>query len=308
MDEVRAVLDAELPGSEIESLDPVQHGNTKHTVIADLGTRSVVVQFAPYEKLRIERNLSAAVRRRTSVPTPRVLGIGRIDDRGYLVAERAPGTELHERFNAIDDATRRRIARRFGRFLAEIHAAFRFEGYGPIELSDDGGAFVATDQREWTAWFRGYAAEGIDALPSELDSLRDRIETALADASIPSDPDPRLYPWDLRPGNALYADGTVSAVLDWDGPLSADPGLSVAKTEHLVAEWYTEESLSSAFRSGYETIRPLPETPPTYRLVAVVRSAVDASGQITRPGYPERTGEAAVAFHRDRIESILARV
>jgi hypothetical protein len=38
----------------------------------------------------------------------------------------------------------------------------------------------------------------------------------------------------------------------------------------------------------------------------IVRSAIDdGDGAVTRPGYPERTGEAAVAFHRDRLETLL---
>ena len=37
----------------------------------------------------------------------------------------------------------------------------------------------------------------------------------------------------------------------------------------------------------------------------IVRSAVDGDGEVTRPGYPERTDKAAVAFHRDRLETLL---
>ena len=37
----------------------------------------------------------------------------------------------------------------------------------------------------------------------------------------------------------------------------------------------------------------------------IVRSAVDDDGEVIRPGYPERTGEAAVAFHCDRLETLL---
>ena len=37
----------------------------------------------------------------------------------------------------------------------------------------------------------------------------------------------------------------------------------------------------------------------------IVRSAVDGDGEVTRPGYPERTGETAVAFHRDHLETLL---
>ena len=37
----------------------------------------------------------------------------------------------------------------------------------------------------------------------------------------------------------------------------------------------------------------------------IVQSAVGGDGEVTRPGYPERTGEAAVAFHRDCLETLL---
>jgi hypothetical protein len=45
--------------------------------------------------------------------------------------------------------------------------------------------------------------------------------------------------------------------------------------------------------------------PRAYRLAAVVASAVDSRGEVTRPRYPELTGEAAVAFHRDRLRAWL---
>lgn len=41
------------------------------------------------------------------------------------------------------------------------------------------------------------------------------------------------------------------------------------------------------------------------RLAAVVRAAVDSNGIVTRPGYPEREGDAAVTFHRDRLAALL---
>jgi aminoglycoside phosphotransferase (APT) family kinase protein len=147
----------------------------------------------------------------------------------------------------------------------------------------------------------------VAALPPSLASLGETVRDVVGDADLPSRPPSRLFPWDFRPGNALVEDGRVSAVLDWGGPLAAAPALSVAKAEHLVADWYVDDHdpLRAAFREGYAEVRPLPSVPRAYRLAAVVRSAVDSAGVVTRPGYPERTGEAAVSFHRERLREHL---
>jgi hypothetical protein len=101
--------------------------------------------------------------------------------------------------------------------------------------------------------------------------------------------------------------GEITAFLDWGDPLAAGAGLSVAKAEHLLADWYVDDgtALKTAFRDGYAEIRPLPEVGRTERVAAVVDSAVDSTGAVTRPGYPERTGAAAVEFHRRRLRSLL---
>ena len=166
---------------------------------------------------------------------------------------------------------------------------------------------MSADDSDWGTWFSAHAREGIAALPPAFDGVREQLEEAVAAASLPPNPPARLYPWDFRPGNALVTDGRVTAVLDWGQPMAAAPGLAVAKVEHLVADWYVEDGapLRRAFRAGYESVRPLPAVPRAYRVAAVVRSAVDSAGEVTRPGYPERTGSAAVDFHRARLDALL---
>ena len=95
--------------------------------------------------------------------------------------------------------------------------------------------------RQWLAsdHYVPAADRWVDALPEALADLRGRVEAAVADTEIPKSPPARLFPWDLRPGNALYDDG-VTAILDWGEPLAADPALSAAKVEHLVCDWYVE--------------------------------------------------------------------
>jgi aminoglycoside phosphotransferase (APT) family kinase protein len=116
-----------------------------------------------------------------------------------------------------------------------------------------------------------------------------------------------LFPWDLRPGNALVADGDLAAVLDWEAPLAAAPALSVAKASYLVADWYVDDPdpLREAFVAGYERVRPSPTVRSAHRIAAIADSAVDSRGIVTNPGYPERDRDAAVAFHRSALADCL---
>lgn len=94
-------------------------------------------------------------------------------------------------------------------------------------------------------------------------TLRDVVSGLRGDTA----PTARLFPWDFRPGNALLADGDLAAILDWEAPLAAPAALSVAKREYLVAD-----------------------------------SAVDSTGAVTNPGYPELDRNDAVVFHRRALE------
>jgi len=293
------------PDRTVRDVTPVERGNNKRTSLVTLDDRTVVVQLsAEPAAFRTEITLARAVRERTTVPTPAVLATGTFDGGRYAVVERAPGDDLHVRFTDLSLDERAEIARSFGRWLAACHETFRFERYGDVSLRD--GELTASAPA-WRPWFEGYLTAGLAALPASLADLREPIRAALTDAELGARPPSRLYPWDLRPGNAIYDDDEgVTAVLDWGEPLAADPALSVAKTEHLLCSWYGDRKpLQAAFRDGYATVRALPEPPRIYRLAAVVRSAVDAAGEVTRPGYPERTGDAAVAFHRDRLTGLL---
>ncbi|MDS0292870.1 phosphotransferase family protein [Halogeometricum luteum] len=331
MDDVTAVLDREFPARTVAETAPARRGNTKETTLvrfADGG--GVVVQFsADAEAFRTELAVARAVGARTAVPTPRVLADGVLNGRPYAVVELVDGVDLHERFSRVSSATRRRLSRGFGRSLAALHGSFAFEGYGAVRVedegedgdgSDDGDEEAARDPSDaavtlrsdgagsWASWFDAHVRDGISALPAAFDDVRGELLAALDDAHLPRNPTPRLYPWDLRPGNAVFDGEEVVAVLDWGGPLAAAAGLGAAKVEHLVADWYVADGdpLRAAFREGYRSVRPYPEVPPVYRLAAVVRSAVDSHGVVTRPRYPELEGEAAVGFHRERMREWLS--
>ncbi|WP_416839622.1 phosphotransferase family protein [Haloferax sp. DFSO52] len=312
MTDVAAVLTREFSHRGVTSVTPVQQGNHKHTAIvafSDGGT--VVVQLSTdTASLHLETALARAVASRTSIPVPSVLSTGTVADCGYAVVEHIRGRELHEEFVELELGAQRDIAASFGRGLAELHDAFALDGYGAVTADPNGSGFEfqSGEATDWNQWFSAYYSDGVDALPPVFDPLRDELTAALDRTELSANPPSCLYPWDLRPGNALVDDEGIAAVLDWGGPLAAAPGLAVAKTEHLVADWYVSggTSLRRSFRDGYESVRPYPSVEPLYRVAAVLRSAVDSNGEVTRPGYPERTGSRAVSFHQQRLETTLA--
>lgn len=304
--DVRRILDRVLQTSDPIAVEHPPQGNHKATTVVRYADRADVVVQSTGDPTaaHAEAAVLAAVQERTSVPVPRLLGRGSIGDRGYLVTEYVHGRDLHETFTTLDDATRAEVARLFGDSLAELHEAFTFGAAGPVTVGSSGT--LEADGPDPATFFEAYAADALDALPAAFDDRRSQVETALA--SRPKRTvTPRLFPWDLRPGNAVFADGEVAAIVDWGEPLAAAPGLAVAKTQHLVAAWYESDpaALRDAFEAGYESVRPLPDVTTADRVAAVVASAVDSTGTVTRPRYPELTGADAVAVHRDWLDEWL---
>ena len=294
--DARTVLRRVVQGEDPTGIAFPPQGNHKDTIVAHYADRpSAVVQLTDDPTAaRTEAALLAAIRARTAVPVPALQARGSLGGRGYLVTEYVNGRDLHQHYADLDaEDARERLARRFGDVLGRLHDGFRFEAAGPLAL-DATGRLTATGPSA-DEFARQYASEGVAALPSAFDDRRDAIEDALADRPE-RDRAPRLFPWDLRPGNALLADGDIAAVLDWGDPLAADPALAVAKVEHLVANWYVSDPapLRQAFRAGYESVRPLPDVSVADRTTAVVQSAVDSNGTVTRPRYPELTGDDAI--------------
>jgi aminoglycoside phosphotransferase (APT) family kinase protein len=303
--DIQRVLRRVVPTRPPDAIERPRQGNHKETVVAQYADRpALVVQLAAdAETIHTEAVLTSAIADRTSVPVPRLVAHGRLGDLGYLVTEYVDGAALHERFVGLSPERRRTIARQFGTILARLHETFPFASAGSLSVDED-GSLVAAGLTPVES-FAAAATAGLAALPAAFDDLRPPLAAALEPPSQTRRP--RLFPWDLRPGNAVLADGELAAVLDWDHPRAADPALSVAKTEHLVTRWYgtDPEPLRSAFRAGYREVRALPAVPRAYRVAAVVTAAVDSKGVVTRPHYPEWTGEDAVAIHRQWLSEWL---
>jgi aminoglycoside phosphotransferase (APT) family kinase protein len=311
---VRSVLIRSVDG-EVRTTEPAPTGNSKRTTFATLADgREVVVQDAPGTRLATETTLWRAIAERTAVPVAPILAAGEATTedgelRSYVVCERVEGTDLHVTFTDLAPAERQAVAKRLGAALGELHATFTFEGYGEV-VATDAGLQVTDRSADWREWFEGYLTAGLAALAPELADLAADLRAAVDLATLPEHPPAVLFPWDLRPGNAVYdaETGKLAAVLDWGAPLAADPALSLAKAEYLLADWYVPEEagrLREAFRGAYATRHEVPGVPHAYRYAAVVQSATDSRGEVTRPGYPERRGADAVAFQREQLRALV---
>lgn len=288
------------------TIEPLGRGNRKETAVVRYdGHSPVVLQLCDEQTwLRTESRLLRAIQAETDVPVPPVVAAGMADGVAFMVTAYVPGDDLHGAFVTLDDETQQRLSRAFGAYLGSLHETFRFDEYGSLVVDDEG---LTAWQPDWDSWFTEYGTNAVETLPGEFDAIRDDLEAVIADHAPAQPPPSRLFPWDFRPGNAITADSEVTAVLDWEAPMAAPPALSAAKAEYLVADWYVEnpEPLRAAFVEGYEQHRAYPDVKPVHRVAAIADSAVDSTGTVTNPSYPELDHEAAVAFHRDALTAAL---
>lgn len=286
----------------------INRGNRKQTAIARFEARGPVVIQVCSERtwLRTEAALLLKIRQRTFVPVPPVLAAGTHDGVAYMLTAYVAGEDLHERFTTVSAETRRGLARWFGKALARLHEAFGFDAFGRLSVSEETSSLTA-DRSDFSQWFRDFGRRALARLPPAFDPVRSDLDALFDTPAVESSHPSRLFPWDFRPGNALVADGSVTAVVDWEVPLAGPPALSVAKSEYLVADWYADdpEPLRQAFRDGYAEIRNFPTVHPIHRGVAIAESAVDSSGAVTNPRYPAVGREEAIAFHLDALEAVV---
>lgn len=323
----RRVVEQAFPGQRVTAIKRIPRGNRKTTFSVEFGTRSpVVIQLSTdIEAIRSEAVITAAISKTTSVPVPTVLGGGVIDDTAYMLTARSDGENLHEQFTKLPEKSRIEVARTFGQTLGEIHTAIGFERCGNVHPADQrwqtskwpidtsATSVEVPDGVSSTRWFEQYSADTLDRLPPAFDSQTERIRALVSDQIVREKADgwnvtPVLFPWDLRPGNALFGDDGVAVMLDWEVPMAAPIPLAVAKVEYLVVDWYIEnpDEERAAFRAGYESVRPYPQIDPVYRLMAIAATAIDSTGMVTNPMYPQLDRDRAIEFHQRNLEQNLS--
>jgi aminoglycoside phosphotransferase len=153
----------------------------------------------------------------TGVAVPTILGVH--PQREAVLSERVPGATWFYRIKDPDEQLR--VARDFIRNLATVHrldpAGLEIEALGPVRTARD----HALERIEGIRW-RGTAPDG------SMDPLL-RLSTDWLERNVPEYDGPVvLVQGDTGPGNFLYADGQVTAVVDWELAHWGDPMDDVA--------------------------------------------------------------------------------
>jgi len=298
------------PDARIRQVRPVGHGGRRETMEVQFRNwPSIILQSAgSVDAAETELALLSRLDRETSIPTAPPIRAGTVGAQAWIATDAIDGTDLHGQFTGKSQAVQRRLVRQFGTVLGEVHELWESEHHGPVLAEGTDGLYVG-DPASWTTYFGAFTAHHLSRLPAAFDDIR--VDLADAMIAVPETGGPaRLFPWDLRPGNALCAEDTLTAIIDWEGPIATAPALAVAKAEYVIARWYVGadrgDALVEALHAGYERVRPLPEVEAVHRIATAMEAAVDSHGVVTNPGYPPVDDPAAVAFHHELLERFLA--
>nr|WP_255192240.1 aminoglycoside phosphotransferase family protein [Natronobeatus ordinarius] len=244
----------------------------------------------------------------TSAPVPDVLAVGADH---YLTA-------WDDALATTPATTDSRWARVAGDWLATLHAdtAGEFGGFG--RPRDDGDALAVDAHDEW-----------IDAARERIASHREFLERVghadVADAVdrflechpgvLDGAGEPVLCHGDVHPEHLAGSDGGRASAIDFEHALVAPAEYDYWRTAmpYLEAPDDVDDTVSRAFRDGYEAVRPLPDglgrRKPIYRVVNLV--AFLESLYLQRPVGPaerERRGAVMRKLVLETLEELRAAV
>jgi aminoglycoside phosphotransferase (APT) family kinase protein len=284
---IKAVLDESGPDYEQFSFERPTAGHQGEVFLVTLQYAGeeyeVVIKFqAGDPEFALEPFLHEYVADRTDIPVPRILVFEEDPDLGvdaYFVTERISGGNLAASIGELDRETRERVIRHAGRILGDMHAQIGFEGFGRLAL-ENSHLVVEEFSWDWQQFFHDTVNTYIDrfedtAFADLQETAREKLDEAVP--VITTDGVPRLVHDDFRPANMLFdqsEDRPITAVLDWQFALAADPEYHIARTDFLFIDPAFQDAatrdrlrneLYSSYREhrsfepdeGYERRRPV---------------------------------------------------
>lgn len=271
--DIEAVLDESGPDYDTFSFERPTAGHQGEVFLVTLqydgDEYEVVIKFQAGDPgFALEPFLHEYVADRTDLPVPRILVFKEepeLDVDPYFVTERVRGTNLAESLVDIDGQTHETVLEHAGRILGDMHTEIGFEGYGRLALND--GRLVVEDfSWDWQALFHDLVDRYIDRLDeTPFATLQDDAREQLAASIdvIEHTDAPRLVHDDFRPANLLFEQhetAPISAVLDWQFALAADPEYHIARTDFLFIDpGFGDEQLRQQLRerlyAGYREYR-----------------------------------------------------
>lgn len=226
------------------------------------GQRAVLkVGTGPRADPAVEGHVSGFVARETSVPAPEVVAVGE----NYFIAKWLDGTPAEGK--AVDELK----ARTMGAGLARLHEETTFDATGFPAAGDDG--MVVTYHANWAETVEAF----LEDLRGYLANAKPEYEPVAADviAFVREQPEVFAVPGEpvLCHGNYLPEHvgidreraagssapdpGAVTAVVDFEHALVAPAAYDYWRSAFPIRN-EKEGPLVTAFREGYESVRPLP--------------------------------------------------
>lgn len=259
---VTIACEAELPGGEVKKFvarQPQEHVREEHP------------EGAAEWEFRVQTALHAA---RLPVPAPHFV-VPDAEEPGYFVVDMVDG--------AVDfaPADLGRYLETYAKTVADLHD-FKWEGVG-LEFLREEPHILKTPTR---------------ALREDL--REGEVRAAYAAYGGPRNPNPHvLRHGDLWPGNILWSDGEVAAVIDWECAARGEPldEISVCRLDVL---WLFGWDAVADFTQAYVKARPVDTTDlPFWDLRASLR-LINAI-EICAPAYPKFGRPDVTVGHMKRL-------
>lgn len=217
-DAIARICEREL-GAPPSSVETVEEGLLHDTYEVRCGGTPYVLQFADEGTDDTDDALGRGLGcyrllADTAVPVPEVVTprVAHHAGRRYTLVERLPGE------TATLEVTAER-ARRAGRCLALLHGAERFDHPGRLRFDDASATVIAFEageparrlREDLAASLRTLREEGMDAAATAVERRLDSLVGAVPEAGRAV-----LCHGDYSPDNLLFADGSLTGVLDFD--------------------------------------------------------------------------------------------
>lgn len=302
--ELESAIGAVSPEADVRSIDRIEMGENAVSAVEFDDAASVhgsstnailKVGTATPGRVAVEGAILRFVASRTDVPVPEpIAAMGAEDpenplDHPFVLMERIEGETVAFEPETLPPSVYERVCVEAGRHLASIHDAATFEGYGPLEPSDDGlvsprgsewtgkdtlaNAISSRDpppaHPEWGPLFEAVVEGQIERLQgtrsehllADLRSGADRLSAALLERERPNGEafESRLLHMDYRLGNLVLIPEerpVTAGVIDWGGAAAGPVEYELAHVVALLLEWPTfddgrRRTLEERFFDGY---------------------------------------------------------
>ncbi|MEU5841134.1 phosphotransferase family protein [Rhodococcus sp. NPDC047139] len=303
---------AETAGGTIVEVDRRPGGGRREAWIVDVETPdgTVLPLFLRYDRLDpAQRGDPFTLHREahfyrafedSPVPVPRIVGVHPTEQ--AILSERVPGQAWFSRIR--DEQERVAVASDFMRILAEMHRVDPRRLHLPDQHPDAGlRELVAHEIDVWETVYRGAGAKADPLIELALTWVKRNIPNVDGPVVI--------VQGDTGPGNFLYEDGRVTAVLDLELGHLGDP--------HDDLAWVTTRAVQEPFTDIHDRFADYERASGTtvdldrvryYRVLAELRIVILGQGGAVHPDPLSEVGNALAygLLHRRLLVEALADV